>query len=352
LAEWELYAQGAAAADDILRSVFGIDVRKALNPLKVRDFGHIVRSLATSLRGHVVPVEDAALKHALSKLDARWTDLGPEARAKVIAEAAHYLGPPVAARVLPRVDETLEAAAKDIVPLTKKNTVETFRLGVSPDLNATDERIARYVRISQGHFIRNRYGERMDSFAQQARDIVASGLEKGSGSADIAERLHEDLGPHVERGRGYWDTIAMVFANRARTMTQLASYQESGIRAYVWESVLDEATSVQCRFMHGKRFPVAHAMRRFEEVEQAESPEAIKKLQPFLSLGKHGDQAALVFGTGEDRRLVAHVTESAVGRRDEIGSFTNAMDDEGLSAAGVTTPPIHGNCRSTIVPEV
>lgn len=350
-ADWELYAAGADAAEDLLKFVCGVDVRKALNPLKAQDFGRIVRSLSLSLRGHVVPVEDAALKMALSKLDARWTDLGPEARAKLIKEAAHYLGPPVVARVLPKIDETLSFAAADIVPNTKKHAVLTYGLRVSPDLNATDERIAKYVRVSQGHFITNRYGERMQAFADKAREIVASGLARGSGSGDIADRLHAELGVHVDRGAAYWNTIAMVFANRARTMTQLASYHESGITAYVVESVLDEATSDVCRFMHGKRFPVASAMRRFQDVEDAESPGDVKTLQPFVSIGKDGDRDVLVFGNDADRQVVAHVTESAVGRRDAVGSYSSAMDDEALEAAGVSTPPFHGNCRTTIVPE-
>jgi hypothetical protein len=349
--DWKLCARGAEAADAILWATFGIDVRKALNPLKLRDFQTIVRTLASSLKDQVVPVEDVALKQALGKLDARWTDMGAEARAKVINEAARYLGPPVVAKVLPRIDQTLAFAQKDIVPATKKNAVLTYDLHISPDLNATDERIANYVRVSQGHFITNKYGERMDAFAGQARGIVAGGLEKGWGSADIADQLYGELSKHTDRGLGYWNTIAMVYANRARTMTQLAAYHEAGIEAYVWESVLDEATSVQCRFLHGQRFPVANAMQRFQQVEDAESPEAIKTLQPFVSLGRDGERDALVFGSGESRQVVAHVGEDASGKKDETGSFENAMDGSALQAAGITAPPIHGNCRSTIIPE-
>ena len=740
--EWELYAEGVAAAEAILKATFGIEVRKALNPLNLHDFQTIVRTLAVALKGQVVPVEDAALKQALGKLDAKWTDLGPEARAKVINEAAHYLGPPVVAKVLPKLDQTLAFAQKDIVPATKKNAVLTYDLHISPDLNATDERIANYVRVSQGHFITNKYGDRQAQFANQARRIVASGLEKGWGSAAIAEELYGELSMHMGRGLPYWNTIAMVYANRARTMTQLASYHEAGIEAYVWESVLDEATcfaqgtrvrmadgaelaiecvrpgdrvlslfgrsrtvlatrvmparrwvrlrfggewlcvtpqhpfltargwlradqlragsllvqhegsdlsslwedvpeddvrdaeilldrlssttpdvqplraavsdasplcgsrsgkvlfrrlsqggiregrvlgdasedlrrvwrdflcnsvrsdgrqeahdlfqgvskvvasnstvcwvrhlfrdegeresesvssvlfpsllsrargfrwcngtgdagalrvggsrflvrergqdrqdrqdrsgevwplvdgrfpdrqadrtrsrwgllaredtvsrcgagpadgsngiggrarvgcrgetrsdertscplgiwprpdvgriaararfvkvelvehevtgrepaydleveddagfvaggvvvhnSTVCRFLHGQRFPVAHAMQRFQQVEDAESPEAIKTLQPFVSLGRDGERDALVFGKGEARQVVAHVEEDARGKKDEIGSFANAMDGSALRAAGITVPPIHGNCRSTVIPE-
>lgn len=349
---WEVFARGARAAEDILASVYGIEVRKALNPLNLHDFESIVRSLSTSLKGQVVPVQDGALKLALSKLDAKWTDLDADARAKLIGEAATYLGPPVVAKVLPAVDQTLAFAAKDIVSSTKKSAVLTYDLSIKPDFNATDDRIANYVRVSEGHFIRDRFGNRMDSFAQQAREIVASGLERGSGSADIGDRLNTELGGEAGRGLGYWNMIAMVFANRARTMTQLASFHEAGIESYIWESVLDEATSVQCRFMHGRVFPVARAMGGFQQIEdQGYFPESIKRLQPFVSLGRDGDRQALVFGRGDKRRVAGHVLESGLGQKDHVGSYENALGDEALAAAGVYAPPIHGSCRSTIIPQ-
>lgn len=352
-AEIEILREGVRASEEILRSAFGIEVRKALDPLKLHDFEHIVQTLAHSLKGHAIPAEDAAVKKALGKVDAKWTDMNAEARAKVIDEAAHYLGPPVVAQVLPKVEQTLKFAAKDIVPGTKKSAVLTYDLGISPNMSATDDRVLGFAVASQGHFIRNKYGDRMHDFGMRARGIVANGLVKGLGSADIADDLHRELSTHVGRGKSYWDIIAMVFTNRARTMTQLAAYDDAGIEDYRWESVLDEATSVQCRFLHGKKFPVAQAMKRFQQVEDASSPEAIKTIQPFLQYGKRGDGTPALYYNHESggRAFVAHVEENAIGQKDQVGAFSNTHSEEKLAAAGISTPPIHGSCRSTIIPE-
>jgi len=57
----------------------------------------------------------------------------------------------------------------------------------------------------------------------------------------------------------------------------------------------------------------------------------------------------LFYERGDRRRVVAQVDEPAVGERDEVGTYSRDLSDEQLEAAGVTVPPLHGRCRSTIV---
>lgn len=348
---WEHLGAGADAADDVLAS-FGVEIAKALDPLKPKDYERIVRKLATELKGHVVPVEGAALKKAVSKLDVDWATMSAAQRQKTIDAANGYLGAPVAHAVLPKIQTTLSASAKDLIPATKSKSVLTYGLNIAPSLSETDERIAKFTVASQGHFIRDELGKRSEAFGTKARAVVASGLERGLGSEDIAERLNDVLGVDAGRGLDYWNVIAMVFANRARTMTQLASFHEAGIGAFTWDSVLDEATSVQCRFLHGRKFYVKDAMKSFDSVEKLDDPEEIKSVQPFMQFGTVDGKPSLYLGTGDNRKLVAHVDENAVGRRDARGKFSKEMEDDALRAAGVHAPPIHGRCRSTIEPDI
>lgn len=351
--DWELCAAAVDAADEILSSIYGVEIRKSLDPLDPHDFAILCRSLSLQLKGHAIPAERDAVKKAMSTLDASWTDMVPEARGKLLSTAAGYLGTRLANEMLPSIEQTLSFAAKEIIPATKSKSVLTHELNISPSLNTTDQRIADYALVSQGHFIRDQYGQRADNFSEKARQIVSRGLERGLGSSDIASDLHAALNDHVDRGRHYWDIIAMVYANRARTMTQLAAFSEAGIEDYRWESVMDQVTSVQCRFLHGQRFPVAHAMRKFQEVEDAKSPEAIKTIQPFMQLGvDEGGSQHLYYKNAQGARVtVAHVEENAMGRADVKGKFSGALDAGELMKAGIHAPPIHGSCRSTIQPE-
>lgn len=320
----DIYAEGVDAAEEILSKALRYEIRKSLNPLHLPDFEKITRSIAKTLKGHALPVEDTALKKAMSALDAKWTDMTGPARGKLLDHAFSYIGKPVANAVLPKVEQTLSFAAKDIIPATKKNSILTYDLKIAPDLSLTDERIEKYANGSLAHYVTDKYGGLEFNSIQRAREIVSQGLAKGLGSADISEQLRGELAMKVGRGGGYWDIIAGVFANRARTMTQLAAFHDAGITIYTWESVLDEATSVQCRFMHGRTFQVKHAMNTFDRVEQETAdgePEAVKTLQPFLQAGKTADgQPGIYYNKpdGAGRAFVAHVEENAVGQKDKI----------------------------------
>jgi len=347
-----LYGAAADAADDLLRGVYRQDIAKALDPLDARDFLVIVRRIGRALRGVSHNAEADALRRALERFDVDWPNLTPTARTQVIRAARQALGG-VGAQVLPRVDQIFEVEAKNVVERSRRSAVRQFGLHIGADTTRTDERIATFVRESQGNFIRDEYGRRSEDFSQRARDVVASGLERGLGRDDIAEELSSELTTAAtSRGQSYWETVAMSFANRGRTYTQLAAFDEADIQRFRFEAILDQVTSEVCRFMHGRVFSVESGMKRFRAVERARDPERIQELQPWVQVGADdaGNQV-LFYEHGGRRRMVAQVDEPAVGESDEVGSYSRALTPDQLEAAGVTVPPLHGRCRSTIVVE-
>lgn len=344
-----LYSEAADAADEILRDVYRLDVAKALDPLDARDFLVIVERLARALTGVSREAEAAALRKALATLDVDWPSLSAVARDRVVRAAREAIGG-VAAQVLPRVEQVFEVEAKNVVARARATTVRRFGLDIGASTTQTDARIAAFVRQSEANFVRDQYGRRQDELGQRARDIVAAGLEHGLGRDDIAADLAAQLAPVVSRGKPYWETVAMSFANRGRTYTQLAAFDEADIERFRFDAILDAVTSQVCRFMHGREFDVERAMQRLDAVERARDPETITELQPWMQVGADGDgNQVLFYERGGRRRVVAHVDESAVGRDDEVGRYSRALSDEELEAAGVTVPPLHGRCRSTIL---
>jgi SPP1 gp7 family putative phage head morphogenesis protein len=349
---FELYDEGVVAIDYILKDALHYEVRKALDPLNAHHFEILTKSIAQSLKGHVIPVEDGALKKAMNVLDAKWTEMTPAARGKLLGVASSYLGAPVAHAVMPKIEQTLKFAGKDLVEDTKKSSIHTYDLKISPSLTAHDDLTLSSLITSNGNYIRDQYGKRSEAFSLKAKGVVANGISKGLGSSDITEDLVKELGD-AQRGRGYWDMIAMVFANRARTTTQLLSYHEAGITSYLWESVLDEATSDQCRFMHGRRFSMKKAVASIDKVDALKNPEEIEQIQPFLSVGNHPDGGKGIYydrGNGGGRAFVTQITSSAVGFKDDTGSYSHMGTDESLEDQGLHMPPIHGRCRSTVIP--
>lgn len=347
----ELYASGADAAEHLLRDVFRVE--KALDPLDADDFMAIVRRLSRSLRGVTRAAEDAALRHALERLDVDWPNLPAAARDQVIRAARQALGS-VEQQVLPQIDQVFELEADVVVRRARRSTVRRLGLRIGADTTRTDDRIAKFVRESQGNFVRDEYGRRREDFSSKAKDIVSAGVERGLGRDDIVGELSGAMTRDAfDQSRDYWEMVSMVFTNRARTYTQLGAFGEAGIERYRFDAVLDEVTSEVCRFMHGKVFTVERAMNRFRQVERSRDPETIKETQPFMQVGadREGNQV-LFYERGGRRRAVAQVDEPAEGVRDEVGNYSRALSPAQLEAAGVTLPPIHGRCRSTITAEV
>lgn len=347
----DLSAAAARAADDILGLLTAAAIAKALDPLDRRDFATIVARLGRELRRVAADDEAAALRAALRRLDVDWTRLSPAARDEVVRAARQALRPGEE-RVVPRVERVFEAHGTRIVGGTRRAVVRRFGLRIGSDLTQTDRRIATFVRESQGNFVRDEYGRRREAFSRLARDVVAAGVERGLGRDAIASELHTKLTAQgVSRSRAYWDVIAGVFANRARSFAQVSSFADAGIARYRWEAVLDPATSEACRFLHGRVFTVAGALARFAAVEKARDPARIKDLQPFVRVATDGGgRRALFYERAGRRHPVARIEESGVGRRDAVGRYAAALSEAELEEVGVSLPPIHGRCRSTVAP--
>lgn len=345
-----LYRNAATAADDMLQSVF---VSKALNPLNTRDFEVIVRQLSRALQGIAQDQEASALRKALQTLDVDWPNFSADAQAKVI-RAANQVMRAAVPKALPAIDEVFGIEASRIVGATRKAAVKRFSLNISGSLSKTDLRTARFAKESQSNFVRDEFGKRRDAFSETARDIVADGLQKGLGRDDISSALGGALEAQaLGRSKPYWDMVAMVFTNRARTFTQLNAFEEAAVTQYRFDAVLDESTSEICRLMHNRTFSVEAAAKRIRQVETLKDPEDIRNLQPFARVGEddEGNQV-LFYERNERRRAIAQVDESGMGQRDNVGRYSRALSNAQLEAAGLTIPPLHGHCRSTIVAEV
>ena len=147
----------------------------------------------------------------------------------------------------------------------------------------------------------------------------------------------------------YWETVAASFIAQGRSYAQLSSYAEAGIRQYRIEAVLDEQTTNICRYLHGKTFSVADALRRFDRIEQLEDPEAIKQAMPWVreTQDRETGRTRLYVDGGGGRTDLAEVTRSAMGTRDDRGDFRALASDSVLNEVGIGFPSYHGLCRST-----
>ncbi len=349
---WETYEAGAEAAEEIAKSL-GVPLTKA-GPriLSTNGYEQAVRALVRALAGSVRTADRAAVLDAAKKLDRDWPNLTAAERSAVVASASKsILGVPEL--VIGKVVKSLTVHMTEVVQIAKRDTGRTFRLKVLPTFTARDERIIDAAAKSQGNYITDRYRNRAEQFSQKAREIVSKGLGDGLGRKEIGALLRENLtDPSLRTTESYWETIASIHTTRARSWGQLSGFDEAGIDYFEWESVLDEVTSDQCRWLHGKRFEVAKAIGTFDAVEAAGESKAIEKLQPWIRLGRTGDGGAALFVDrgGDSRKMLAQVDASGVGTSDKIGSYSKDVGEALLQKLGVGVPPAHPRCRSTILP--
>lgn len=342
----------ARLTEELLEKAFRVDIRKVLDPLDPDDFLIISARLSNALTKIARSEQAAALREAINLLDVDWPNITPVARRKVI-EAARGSIARVGPRVVPPIVNELQVRGSYYVRGTRR-TVKAqtgARIGVSMALR--DQRIIDHLSESQGYFVTDEYIRRSEFFSARARNIVAGGIDEGLGQDEIARMLKREirgqLGPR--RSGLYWNLIANVFTNRARTYAQLASYSEAGIERYRFEAILDEVTTEQCRLLHGREWLVRRGLRQHTQVAESSDPQAVKDIMPWFRTGRdeNGDQVIFTQNRTGERTVMARVIEPAVGQRDGIGRYETTQAFNEISAV---QPPLHGLCRSTIVANI
>lgn len=332
----------------------GVDLRKALDPTDPDDFDRIVGRLASAMTRATRETEAKVLRAAINALDVDWPNLTARQRSEVVRASRAALVP-VVGQILPAITERITIEGSRTVRGVRRVVRRDLGVSIATSLQQRDQRILRHAVSSQSHFIRDEYGRRRIGYSAKARSIVANGLEQGLGRDAIAANLEAALGVEagLRRSSQYWQVIASAFANRSRTYAQLASYEEAGIAQYVFEAVLDEVTTDQCRFMHGRVFNVQSALSKYDAVAVSD-PGSVVDLQPWIRTGRNddGDRTLYVQRSDGARTDIAVVERSGIGTSDDTGSYRSSVNNAELEAMGAAQPPLHALCRSTIVPEV
>lgn len=359
LTDSEIFHGGIEAADRIFSGTYGIYLEKALDPLKHGDYVKIVARLTSAMRRATEKAEAETLIKALELLDVDWGNLNAKQRDAVFRAASSVVRK-TAPKVIPPVTRELEVAGPRAVKATKRGQkrvlVERLSAKINVSMRLVDKKIIDHAVKSQSLFVTDEYRRRAADYSKAARRIVASGLESGLGRDDISENLRNAIGvkPGLGKSKNYWDVISGVFMNRARVWGALSSFQEAGVDWYLFDAVLDERTTDQCATLHGKRFSVSRGVGQYEAASAADDPEEVKDIQPWLRVGKDPEGRRVLFTQKRDgtRTFVGEVTQSQVGLKDTKTQTRNLMSTSQLQDAGITMPPLHGSCRSTIVADV
>lgn len=350
-----LLGEAADAADELLVKVYGIDVIKALDPLKDKDFKVIVERLARKLANKTNPPEVAVVDAAIQSLDVDWQNLSPAQLDRVVDASNKVLGGLVPARLTGM--PLIEVEAPKVVKGSRRSAKKKYKLDI-PDITQRDLAVAKSVASMQANFITDATGAVVEDLTIAMRAEASLLIEQGLGSDAIAAALGAKVSAQtLGKAANYWRTVSIAFVNRARTHEQLVAYDDAKIGAYVWESIMDERTTEVCRFMDGKRFFTDNALKKFGAAEQRvkdDGGQGVKDEQPWVTITRNEDtgKREMVVRTTVGEERIATIDEPGFGEDDKVGKYSNEAPLDRLEALGVSTPPIHGLCRSTIVADV
>lgn len=152
----------------------------------------------------------------------------------------------------------------------------------------------------------------------------ALGLKKG-------KMAIEDIKPKKFRGssKDYYTGLAQTTLTRAQVFGKIQLFRQGDFKTYQFSAIMDKRTSVICRSLNGRIFTVAQGEAHVNRVLSAKSTNDIKRVAGWRrDLSEFG-----VENEGERKR----------------GTGSKELSAE-LAKAGLSMPPLHFRCRSTIRP--
>lgn len=254
-------------------------------------------------------------------------------------------------KVLPKVSDVLVVEGPKVMKGTKSSVIAREKIEISAKLAQRDRAAEETIRKSHVNFIRTSTGERFDKLSAKARSIVSKGLAEGVGNDVIATDLKKHFKESIPRPSSYWRTVADSYVGRARTTSQIYSYEDASISSFEVVAILDEVTTDQCRFMDGKVFTVASARAMLDSLNDLDDPEDVRFANPWIRKGRAPDGSMRLFVPNADgtKTTIARIERSGMGKADDRGSYSNAKSNSELGKLGVPCPPFHGRCRTSVV---
>jgi hypothetical protein len=158
--------------------------------------------------------------------------------------------------------------------------------------------------------------------------ITREALVGGLGRAEVGRILRGVVGgtfpavsvPGTFAGgaRPYFQMLAGTVRNQASNYGVLSTFVEAGVKRYRIVAVMDKRTSEICTLMDGRSFEVRVGAKLAADRLEAATPDAVKEISPWRS--------------AESARTIAG----------------DENPEEALARVGMSLPPYHGHCRTTI----
>ena len=231
-------------------------------------------------------------------------------------------------------------------------------LRVTPKLTAIDEATIQVLKETDNFLLSSMHQRNVANKANQKAIEV---LTEGFGERELARRLEEEVGETILlNSRANIKVIANDTINKARNFSRINQYEKIGIQTYEFIAILDERTTPMCRYMNGRTFSTETSLGIVEDVMNFgvvddDNLEKFKTLRPWGNVDnkrlKAGQNAIFI----KDARGAKTFLPDSSFRFTESGGIraNGNPNDAGVNGKlqnkRFVFPPLHANCRSTVV---
>lgn len=208
------------------------------------------------------------------------------------------------------------------------------RAVAAPSFTLADEQAIAALAEQNVFWIGAHYDENIArSIGEVTTSTLAAGEARRVAAITMAERVATTLGRVITPG-GFAGTSLQYFegltANAmtvARAFGQMRSFDDIGITRYQIVNPQDSRTCKVCGHMDGKVFTVEQGRGQMEAELEADSPDDIRRIHPWMNLGQ---------------------LRKVSSRAGQLSGRAGTKDSAALASAGLALPPFHFRCRCTV----
>jgi len=343
----------------------GTLLEKAFNPRVRAELTEFTTRMSTTvtheLSQTVQPILSDYLKTSALLQGARWGNMSTQQFDELWNKARTSLFDAVDkgyGLAAPGIKQTIDLNIKSVYGENIKQLKHQFLPRVQESFRQIDQDAIDAIARQSGWWIRDQSGALSDKLTTKGKYIVQKRLRDGLGRTEIGKELIKQLpGMAKQYGSGYASTVAAVSVSRARSFSEVATYDQAGIEMLEVMAMLDERTSDICRCMDGQIISVNDSMAHQIAATRLQDPEMIRDVSPFYKSIPLKDKNGVPTGEkkitiGDTGKKFATVQRSGVGKRDDRGQYAKHMSTNKMVKNGVTMPPYHFKCRTMTVPRI
>jgi|GEM_PF-3509824 len=277
-------------------------------------------------------LDDTYLDDLLPAIDAEVSQIEGEFDPDRISELTTSIGGRLANPKDLGMGETAAAAAGAVMLLSRRGTrtklraagrsIRSVPASLTPADAATAGKLGRVQTFWIGDYWSRHLSARIDATVRR------EALQRGLGRQEVGRILRGLVsgefpgasvpGTFAGSTSQYFTVVAGTVRPHASSFGAIHAMADAEVERYEFFAVMDERTSEICRYMHGKTFTVRSARSLEDRMLRTEDPDEFKRVAGWRSLS----DVQRIGGGGEDA----------------------------LAAAGIQLPPLHGLCRSIVLP--